>query len=85
MEPVQRREDREELLCGKFPEEQTGQQKAALQEELGLEKRSESDDDRGWYPRLADQKGFDLVDYVMDELCQDAVQIVGLGTGARKI
>ena len=34
---VQRRKDREELLCGKFPEEQTGQQ-AALQEELGLEK-----------------------------------------------
>lgn len=34
--------------------------------------------------RLTDQKGFDLVDYMMDELCQDAVQIVVLGTGEAK-
>ena len=31
-----------------------------------------------------DQKGFDLVAYVMDELCQDAVQIVALGTGEER-
>ena len=54
--------------------------KTALQEELGLNK-----DPHvmliGMVSRLTDQKGFDLIDYVMDELCQDAVQIVVLGTG----
>ncbi|MCQ2550513.1 MAG: glycogen synthase GlgA [Lachnospiraceae bacterium] len=54
--------------------------KRALQEELGLIK-----DDKvfmiGIVSRLTDQKGFDLIAYVMDELCQDNVQIVVLGTG----
>ena len=54
--------------------------KTALQEELGL-----TADHKvmliGMVSRLTDQKGFDLVDYIMDELCQDAVQIVVLGTG----
>lgn len=54
--------------------------KLSLQEELGLDK-----DPKvmmlGIVSRLTDQKGFDLIDYVMDELCQDAVQIVVLGTG----
>ena len=57
-----------------------GKNKRALQEELGLE----VDEKRfmiGIVSRLTDQKGFDLIDYVMDELCQDAVQIVVLGTG----
>ena len=54
--------------------------KLALQKELGREQ-----DNKvmmiGIVSRLTDQKGFDLVAYVMDELCQDAVQIVALGTG----
>ncbi len=54
--------------------------KTSLQDELGLQK-----DPKvmliGMVSRLTDQKGFDLVDYIMDELCQDAVQIVVLGTG----
>ena len=35
----------------------------------------------GVVSRLTDQKGFDLVAYVMDELCQDNVQLMVLGTG----
>lgn len=57
--------------------------KRALQEELGLEK----DDKKfmiGIVSRLTDQKGFDLIAYMMDELCQDNIQIVVLGTGDEK-
>lgn len=57
--------------------------KRALQEELGLEQN----DKRfmiGMVSRLTSQKGLDLVDYIMDELCQDDVQIVVLGTGEEK-
>ena len=57
--------------------------KTSLQEELGLEKDSKTMM-IGLVSRLTDQKGFDLVDYIMDELCQDAVQIVVLGTGDGK-
>ena len=35
----------------------------------------------GIVSRLTDQKGFDLVEYVMDEMCQDEVQFLILGTG----
>ena len=38
----------------------------------------------GIVSRLTDQKGFDLIDYMMDEMCQDAVQIAVLGTGDPK-
>ncbi len=54
--------------------------KKALQEELGLAQ----DEKRfmiGIVSRLTDQKGFDLIAYIMDELCQEDVQIVVLGTG----
>ena len=54
--------------------------KLALQRELGLDEDS-SVMMLGIVSRLTDQKGFDLIAYVMDELCQDAVQIVVLGTG----
>ncbi len=54
--------------------------KRALQQELGLR-----EDDKkmmiGIVSRLTDQKGLDLIAYVMDELCQDDIQLVVLGTG----
>ncbi len=57
--------------------------KRALQQELGLRQ-----DDRkmmiGLVSRLTDQKGLDLVAYVMDELCQDDIQLVILGTGEER-
>ena len=57
--------------------------KRALQKELGLE---ENDKKMmiGIVSRLTDQKGFDLIAYIMDELCQDDVQIVILGTGEER-
>ena len=54
--------------------------KKALQEELGLpvdEKKFMV----GVVSRLTDQKGFDLIQCVMDELCSDDMQLVVLGTG----
>ncbi len=54
--------------------------KRALQAELGLE-QNDKKFMLGLVSRLTDQKGIDLVAYVMDELCQDDVQIVVLGTG----
>ena len=54
--------------------------KIALQEELGLAKNNKSMM-IGIVSRLTDQKGFDLIACIMDELCQDAVQLVVLGTG----
>ena len=56
------------------------QNKLALQEELGLEK----DKDKfmiGIVSRLTDQKGLDLVAYMMDQICAKDVQLVVLGTG----
>ena len=54
--------------------------KLQLQRDLGLQ-----EDPKtmmiGIVSRLTDQKGFDLIAYVMDELCQDAIQLVILGTG----
>ena len=54
--------------------------KRALQEELGLAK----DDKKfmiGIVSRLTGQKGLDLIQCVMDEICTDDVQLVVLGTG----
>ncbi len=54
--------------------------KRALQQQLGLEQ----DDKRfmmGIVSRLTDQKGLDLVKCVMEDICQDGIQFVILGTG----
>ncbi len=54
--------------------------KRDLQEQLGLDQ----DDKKfmiGIVSRLTDQKGFDLVAYMMDEICQLDVQVVILGSG----
>lgn len=57
--------------------------KRALQEELGLA----VDDHKfmiGIVSRLTDQKGFDLIDYVIEEICAEDTQLVVLGTGEEK-
>ncbi len=54
--------------------------KRALQKELGL-----PEDEKimmiGIVSRLTDQKGLDLIAYVLEELCHDQIQLVVLGTG----
>lgn len=65
--------------AGNFRKEKV-KNKRALQEELGLT----VDDKRmmiGLVSRLTDQKGLDLIQCVMDELCGDDIQLVVLGTG----
>ena len=57
--------------------------KRALQRELGLE-QNDSTFMIGIVSRLTDQKGFDLIAYMMDEMCQNNVQFVVLGTGEEK-
>ena len=57
--------------------------KRALQEELGLDHNDKAML-IGIVSRLTDQKGFDLIAYVMDELCQDNIQLVILGTGEER-
>lgn len=57
--------------------------KMKLQEELGLP----VDKDKmmiGIVSRLTDQKGFDLVAYKIEELCNGGAQVVVLGTGDEK-
>lgn len=57
--------------------------KRALQQQLGLEQ----DDKKfmiGLVSRLTSQKGLDLIQCVMDEICSDGLQFVILGTGEEK-
>ena len=57
--------------------------KRKLQEELGLpvDKKQFV---IGIISRLTDQKGLDLVDRVMNDICQDGVQFIVLGTGEER-
>ncbi|MCC8103949.1 MAG: glycogen synthase GlgA [Clostridiales bacterium] len=57
--------------------------KRALQRELGLE-QNDSAFMIGIVSRLTDQKGFDLIEHMMDEMCQNNLQIVVLGTGEER-
>ncbi|MCD7813919.1 MAG: glycogen synthase GlgA [Lachnospiraceae bacterium] len=57
--------------------------KRALQRELGLE-QNDSAFMIGIVSRLTDQKGFDLIEHMMDEMCQNNLQIVALGTGEER-
>jgi len=57
--------------------------KLALQEELGLTK----DPDKlmiGIVSRLTDQKGFDLIAHMMEEICDLDIQLVVLGSGEER-
>ena len=53
--------------------------KIKLQERLGLKKDPKAMM-IGLISRLTDQKGLDLVAYMMDELCQDNIQFVVVKT-----
>lgn len=57
--------------------------KTALQKELGMEV-NEKKFMIGIVSRLTDQKGLDLVDYVIEDICQPDTQLVVLGTGEAK-
>lgn len=57
--------------------------KKALQQELNLEV-NEKTFMIGLVSRLTDQKGLDLVDYVIEEICAEDTQLVVLGTGEEK-
>lgn len=57
--------------------------KVLLQEELGLEK-NEKKMMIGLVSRLTDQKGLDLVECVIEQLCAENIELVILGTGEAK-
>ena len=57
--------------------------KLALQRQLGLPE-DEGKFMIGIVSRLTDQKGIDLIQCVMDDLCQDDIQFVVLGTGEER-
>ena len=57
--------------------------KTALQKRVGLPQKKDVFT-VGVISRLTDQKGFDLIDYVMDDMCKEDIQFVLLGTGDAK-
>ena len=60
--------------------DQKPKNKEALQKELGLEVNPNAFM-IGIVSRLTDQKGFDLIDCVIEQICSEDVQLVVLGTG----
>lgn len=64
--------------------EQKARNKEALQERMGLPKKKDTFM-LGMVSRMTDQKGFDLVAYILDEfLAKENVQVVVLGTGEER-
>ena len=57
--------------------------KRGLQKELGLDQNDKAFM-IGIVSRLTDQKGFDLINYVIEEICAEDTQLVVLGTGEEK-
>lgn len=57
--------------------------KRGLQEELGLE-QNEKKFMVGIVSRLTDQKGLDLIEYVIEDICSEDTQLIVLGTGEEK-
>ncbi len=57
--------------------------KVGLQQELGL-KKNEKVFMIGIVSRLTSQKGFDLIDYMIEQICDENTQLVVLGTGEDK-
>ncbi len=67
----------------KNAKKQKQQNKMELQKELGLEVNK----DKfmiGIVSRLTDQKGFDLIQCVMEQICREDTQVVVLGTGENR-
>ncbi len=60
-----------------------GINKASLQKEMGLPQKNDAFL-LGIVSRLTDQKGFDLIDCVLDEILKQNVQLVVLGTGEKR-
>lgn len=68
--------------AGNFRKEKI-KNKLALQKELGLAQNKDAFM-IGIVSRLTDQKGFDLINCMMEEMCQQDWQIVVLGTGEER-
>ncbi|MDO4553925.1 MAG: glycogen synthase GlgA [Lachnospiraceae bacterium] len=63
--------------------EKKSMNKMALQKKTGLPEKKDMFV-IGIISRLTDQKGLDLIDYIMDDLCRDDIQFVVLGSGDPK-
>ncbi len=77
----------DEYLTYKYNADNFRKEKVKNKRELQKRLNLEQDDRRfmiGIVSRLTDQKGFDLIAYMMDELCSDSVQLVVLGTGEER-